>query len=112
MLVHCPDKYKTQRLRDDSPLALKLIPDQFGTSKINKELLTVLYADDNRLQFNEESGDVKFSCNESSILSKDLNNINLDDTNYDEDYPETIHHIRLLPGILNSKTAKSLKIVK
>ena len=30
------------------------------------------------------------------ILSIDRNNINLDDTNYDEDDPETIIHIRLL----------------
>ena len=30
------------------------------------------------------------------ILSIDLNNINLDDTNYDEDDPETIIYIRLL----------------
>ena len=30
------------------------------------------------------------------ILNIDLNNINLDDTNYDEDDPETIIHIRLL----------------
>ena len=31
-----------------------------------------------------------------NILSIDLNNINLDDTNYDEDDAETIVHIRLL----------------
>ena len=30
------------------------------------------------------------------IYSVDLNNINLDDTNYDENEPETIIHIRLL----------------
>ena len=31
-----------------------------------------------------------------SILSVDLNNINLDDINYDEDDPEAIIHVRLL----------------
>ena len=30
------------------------------------------------------------------ILSIDLNNINSDDTDYDEDYPDTIILIRLL----------------
>ena len=30
------------------------------------------------------------------ILSIDINNINLDDTNYDEGDPETVIHIRLL----------------
>ena len=30
------------------------------------------------------------------ILDKALNNINLDDVSYDENYPDTIIHIRLL----------------
>ena len=30
------------------------------------------------------------------IFNLDVNNINLDDTNYKEDSPETIIHIRLL----------------
>ena len=29
------------------------------------------------------------------ILNIDINNINLDDTDYDEDDPETIIHVRL-----------------
>ena len=33
--------------------------------------------------------------NEMGIFSIDLKNINLDDTNYDENDPETIIHIRL-----------------
>ena len=37
-----------------------------------------------------------FSCNETGILGVDLSNINLDDTNYDEDDPETITIIILL----------------
>ena len=35
--------------------------------------------------FKEDSGYVIFSCNEMGILSDDLNNINLKDTNYKED---------------------------
>ena len=64
--------------------------------KLLKKLFTALYADDNILYFNEDSGDAVFSCNEMGILRIDLNNINLDDTNYDEDDPETIIYVRLL----------------
>ena len=63
-------------------------------SKMNKKLFAALYADDNLLNFNESSGNAVFSCNEMGILSTDLNNINLDNTDYDD--PETIIHIRLL----------------
>ena len=59
-----------------------------------KKLLTALCTDDNILYFNEDSGDVIFSCNEMGIFSVYLNSINLDDTNYDEDDPETIIHVR------------------
>ena len=45
----------------------------------------------------EDSGDAVFSCNKMGIPSINLNNINLDDTNYEEDDPETIIHSRLLP---------------
>ena len=58
------------------------------------KLLTSLYADDNVLYFNEDSGDFIFSFNEIGILSIDLNNINLDDTNKDE--TETVIDVRLL----------------
>ena len=49
-----------------------------------KKLFTALCIDDN-----ENSGNALFSCNEMGI---DLNNINLDDTNYNEDDPETISY--------------------
>ena len=49
---------------DDSLAALKLIPDWFFNSKTVKKLYTVLYADEYILYFNEDSGDVKFSCDE------------------------------------------------
>ena len=76
---------------DDCQSALKFISDWFVTSKMIKKLLTGLYADDNLLYFN-----AIFSCNEMDIFNLDVNNINLDDTNYKEDSPETIIHIRLL----------------
>ena len=61
-----------------------------------QELFTALYADENIPYFNENSGNVEFSCNEMGILNIDLNNINLDDTNYDKNGPDTIIFIRLL----------------
>ena len=97
MLVYFLDKYKTQimcdKAVDDCLSALKLIPDWLLTSKMIKKLLTALYADDDTLYFNEDSGEVIFYCNEMSINEIDLNNINFDYTNYD---PETIIHVRLL----------------
>ena len=80
MLVYCRDRHKSNKMCDeaidDCLLALKFIPDWFVTSKMIKKLLTTLYTDDNILYFNEDSGDVIFSCN--------------------EDDPETIIHFRLL----------------
>ena len=48
------------------------------------------------VNFNEDSGNVIFSCNELRILNIDINNINLDN-NFDEDDPDNIIYIRLLP---------------
>ena len=51
LIVYFPDKYETQGMRDeavdDSPAALKLVPDWFVTSKIIKILDTALCTDDN-----------------------------------------------------------------
>ena len=69
---------------------------QVATSKMIKKLLTALYADDNIFCFNEEFCNAVFSCNKMGILSIDLIDINLDDTNCDEVDPETNIHIRIL----------------
>ena len=99
LIVDCPDKYKVQRMYeeavDDSLAALKLIPDWFVTSKMTEKLFTALYADDNILYFNENSGNVLFSSNEMDILNIGNNNINLEN-NFDEDDPDTIILSRLL----------------
>ena len=62
--VYCPDKYITQKLCDatvnDSLAALKLIHDWFVATKILERLYTALYADENILYFNEDSGDAVF----------------------------------------------------
>ena len=89
--------------------ALKFVPDWFVTSKMIKRNVAVLYTDDNILYFNEDSSDVIFSYNEMGILSVGPNNINLDNTNYDEDDPETIIYVRLLAWRAKFKKRNVLK---
>ena len=43
------------------------------------------------------------------ILSIDLNNVNLDDSNYDEDGPENIIHVRRLAWHTRFEKRKALK---
>ena len=43
------------------------------------------------------------------IFNFDLNNINLDDTNYEEDGPDTITLIRLLASHIKFKKRRALK---
>ena len=113
LIVYCPDKYKTERMCDgavdDCLAALKFISDWIVTSKMTKKLFTALYADDNMLNFNEDSSNIIFSCNEMGILNIDLNNINLDDANYNEDDPETIMHVRLSTSHIKFEKCKALK---
>ena len=72
---------------DDSLAVLRLVPNWFVTT----ELFIAMYADENILCFNEDSGHVAFFCNEMGIL----NNIKFDN-NFDEDDPHTIILIRIL----------------
>ena len=102
--VICEDPFM---IIDDCLAELKFILDWFVTSKMIKKLHTALYADDNILYFSEDSGDVIFFCNEMGIVCVNLNNINLGDTNYDEDDRETTSDFWL--GIVNLKSVKHLK---
>ena len=56
LILYCPEKYKTQRMCDkavDNYLAaLKPINDWLFSSKMMKELLTALYAEENIRHFN------------------------------------------------------------
>ena len=84
LLKICHDSYKTPEMRDkavdDFPTALKSVPDWFVTSKVIKNLHSALFAYDNVLFCDKDSGIVTFSSDEMSILSVDFNNNNLDDT--------------------------------
>ena len=93
---------------DDSPVAMKPIPNWFVTSKIIEKLYTALYADENIPYFNENSGDVTYCCNEMGILTTDLNNINLGN-NFDKDDLDTIILIRLLAWHIKFEKHKALK---
>ena len=53
---------------DDTLATLKLIPAWFVTSKMIKKLFTALYADENILYFNEDSGNIVFNCNGIGFL--------------------------------------------
>ena len=94
---------------DDCLAALKFVPDWFVTSKMIKILFTSLYADENILYFNEDSGNVIFICKGMDILNIGLNNINFDDTSYDEDDADTIIHVRLLVWHIKLEKGKELK---
>ena len=85
---YAPDQNKTQRMCDeavdDCLTLLKFVSDWLVTSKTIKILFTAFYAD----------------------------NINLVDTNYDEDDPDTITLSDFWLGILNLKNVKHFKTVK
>ena len=49
-----------------------------------------MYADENILYFNEDSGNAIFNCNAMDILNIDFNNINLNNS-FDEDDLDTIN---------------------
>ena len=59
--------------------------------------------------FNEDSGNAVFPCNEMGIVNKDVNNINLDDTNYAKNDPDTIIHIRLSAWRIKLEKCKALR---
>ena len=112
LTIYCPDKYITQKVCgeavDDFLATLKLIPDWFDTSKMIKELFTALYAHENITYFNEDSGNVLFSCIEVGILNIHLNNIKFDD-NFDEYNADPIILIRLLACHIKLEKFKALK---
>ena len=94
---------------DDCLAPLKFVLDWFLTSKMITILFAALYVDENILQFNEDSNNVVFICNELDILNVNLDSINLNNTNYDEDDSDTIIFVRIQVGILNLKNIKHIK---
>ena len=72
MVKYCFDRYKTQEMHDkavDNFLSThKVFPDWFVTSRMFKNLSNALFADDNILFFDEDSGSVTFSVDEWVFL--------------------------------------------
>ena len=117
VFIYISDEYKTQEKCDsfisEDPFAIRYALDQYKTQQkcdeavgfligllqvkwLRNFLHNVLYADDDKIYFNEDPDDVIFSCNKINILNVDLRNINLDDTNYDKADLETIIQVRIL----------------
>ena len=98
LIVHCPDKYITQRMCDEavdySLAALKLIPDWFVTSKMIRKLYTACHTDNGLIFLDEDFGDLTFCSNEIGLINVNLNNINLDNNFEKNDH--IIIPIRLL----------------
>ena len=114
MVVYCSDRYETQRICDeavdDSPAALKFIPDWFVTSKMLEKLDNVLQANDDILFYNEDFDKVTFIANQIHTLAADLDRINLDnDYNFDEDDPNTVIDVTHLAWHSKLKKRKALK---
>ena len=93
-LMYCVNRFCNEAV---SLPALNFILDWVFTSKYIKKLPSALYVDDEILYFKETSGDAIFTCIEMGIPSVDLNNIALNNTNYDEDgASQIIFHVRRL----------------
>ena len=88
---------------------LKFVPIWFVTSKTIKKIDDDLLSNDDIIFVNEDSINVTFVSDEMGILSVDLNDINLDNVNFDEDNLETIIHVRLMVWCNRFKQRKTFK---
>ena len=69
-----------------------------------------LHANNVILFCNEDFDKVTFIANQRHIIAAGLYKVSFDnDNNFDEDYPDTIVHIRLLPWHGNFKKRKALE---
>ena len=97
---YVPDEYKTQQIvdkaADDCLTSLKFLRDWFVTSIMIKNFLlicTVMKIYSTLMKILPMSYFLVMKC---VLIIIDLNDINLDDTSYKEDDPDTIILIRLL----------------
>ena len=115
-LIHCHVRYKTQEMCNNKAVnnffpESKFVPDWFVTSKMMENLIIALYSYKNIFYYNKDSGVNVPPCNEMDILGIYVNNIKLDDSNFDEDDPETIILVSILAWRINYGKRKALKIV-
>ena len=82
LIVYCPGKYKTYRMRDeavgDCLATFKFTSDWFITSKMLEKFDNALCNNDDILFYNEDFDKVTFIANQGHILSVDLDKVNLD----------------------------------
>ena len=75
--------------------ALKFVPDWLVTSKMMEKLDSAIFSYGDIFFPDVDSNMVKFLSDDMGFNIIDLNNININDDNFDEDDPETINHARL-----------------
>ena len=130
VFIYISDEYKTQEKCDsfisEDPFAIRYALDQYKTQQkcdeavgfligllqvkwLRNFLHNVLYADDDKIYFNEDPDDVIFSCNKMNILNVDLRNINLDDTNMIKLILKLLFKSEFWLGAVNKKNIKPLK---
>ena len=112
LLKYCLNRHKTQEMRDKAVDAnlptLKFVPDWFVTNKILEKLDDVAVCNDDIDLVDIDSRIVKFFSDDMGLLTKDLNNINLDDDdNFGHDHPETIIHVRFMAWCNGYKQRKA-----
>ena len=89
MLKHFLDTNKTKKICDKAvnDFLPVFVSNWFVRSKMIKKLHNSLFAENDILVFDEDSRNVTFSGDEVGIPSVDINNINLDDVNFDKNDP-------------------------
>ena len=97
---------------DDCLAALNLFPICFLQVKWLKNILLLCLQTKIYSIFTENSDNVVFKWNRMGILNIDLDNIDLGDTNYEEDDLDTIILIRLLTCHIKFEKGKELKKIK
>ena len=102
MLKYCFDWYKNQEICDKAVdnFLWTFFPHCLLYLFIHRWWYTLFY---------EGLGNMTFLIDEMGILSVDINNINLDDANFDEDDPRIIIHVRLMAYHKRLKQHKAFK---
>ena len=100
MLKYCLDKYKTQELCDKVIQVflstLKFVPGWFVTNTMPEKLDNAVIFNDDIFCIDVDSNIIIFLSHDMGFDTINLNNITLDNDNFDENYPETIIHFRLM----------------
>ena len=76
--------------------ALKFVPDWFTFNKMLENLGNVVFSNGDVYVDDIDSDTVTFFSNALGLPDKDLNNINLDDNNFDKDDPVNVALVKLI----------------